>query len=48
MRKEDGAEPASNALAQSLRKLNFPIDRLRTGTPPRLDGTTIDYKDLEI
>ena len=50
MRKpEEGeAEPASNALSQSLRKLDFPIDRLRTGTPPRLDGKTINYEGLEI
>ncbi len=48
MRKEEGTEPASNSLALSLRKLKFPIDRLRTGTPPRLDGSTIDYEGLEI
>jgi tRNA uridine 5-carboxymethylaminomethyl modification enzyme len=48
MRKEEGSEPASNSLAMSLRKLKFPIDRLRTGTPPRLDGSTIDYTGLEI
>jgi tRNA uridine 5-carboxymethylaminomethyl modification enzyme len=48
LRKEEGAEPSSVGLAQSLRRLKFPIDRLRTGTPPRLDGKTINYKDLDI
>lgn len=46
MRKEEGVEKASDGLAHSLRQL-FPIDRLRTGTPPRLDGSTIDYSGLE-
>lgn len=46
MRKEEGVEKASDGLAHSLRQL-FPIDRLRTGTPPRLDGTTIDYSGME-
>jgi len=48
LRNEEGVEPASMGLAASLRRLNFPIDRLRTGTPPRLDGKTIDYTGLEI
>lgn len=39
-------EPASNALATKLR-LKFPVGRMRTGTPPRLDKNTIDYKGLE-
>jgi tRNA uridine 5-carboxymethylaminomethyl modification enzyme len=47
MRNEEGIEPASIGLAESLKKLKFPIDRLRTGTPPRLDGTTIKYEGLE-
>ena len=47
MRNDDGVEPASEGLAHSLRK-RFPIDRLRTGTPPRLDGKTINYEGLEI
>lgn len=41
-------EPASIELAQSLKKLNFPIGRLKTGTPPRLDGRTIDWDAFEV
>lgn len=40
-------DPASNPLAQRLRALPFKVDRLKTGTPPRLDGKTIDYSDLQ-
>eukprot|EP00347_Sterkiella_histriomuscorum_P005065 403358035 len=47
MRNEEGVEQASDGLAYSLRKM-FPIDRLRTGTPPRLDGKTINYEGMEI
>jgi len=48
MRKEDGAEPAQEGLARSLRNHNFPIERLRTGTPPRIDGATIDYTGMSV
>ena len=48
LRHEEGIEPASLGLAASLKRLKFPIDRLRTGTPPRLDGRTIDYRGLEV
>ena len=42
-----GDQP-SNALAARLRELPFRVDRLKTGTPPRLDGRTIDYSQLEV
>ena len=36
-------EPPSTALAQRLREGRFVVDRLKTGTPPRIDGRSIDY-----
>ncbi len=40
-------DSASIALAERLREYPFKVDRLKTGTPPRLDGRTIDYSKLE-
>jgi tRNA uridine 5-carboxymethylaminomethyl modification enzyme len=40
-------DSASIALADRLREMPFRIDRLKTGTPPRIDGRTIDFSKLE-
>ncbi len=39
-------DPASISLAQRLRALPFRVDRLKTGTPPRLATSSIDFSDL--
>ncbi|CAO6130085.1 GidA Flavin-dependent tRNA uridine 5-carboxymethylaminomethyl modification enzyme GidA [Candidatus Pelagibacterales bacterium] len=41
-------EKPTLGLSEQLKKLNFKIGRLKTGTPPRLDGTTINYEELEM
>ena len=41
-------EPASNELSDSLMRIGLELGRLKTGTPARLDGTTIDYDKTEI
>lgn len=40
-------ENAALRLAKQLREANLPMARLKTGTPPRLDGRTIDWASLE-
>ena len=40
-------DPPANALSRRLRELPFQVDRLKTGTPPRIDGNSIDYSVLE-
>ena len=40
-------DAASNRLAKRLREMMFHVERLKTGTPPRIDGRTIDYSKLE-
>lgn len=41
-------EKAATSLSDSLRNLGFNIGRLKTGTPPRIDGNSIDYSMLDI
>ena len=41
-------EKPSTGLSEQLSKFKMKIGRLKTGTPPRLDGNTINYKDLEM
>ena len=40
-------DPPSNRLAARLRELPFTTDRLKTGTPPRIDGRSIDFAQLQ-
>ncbi|MCE9681755.1 tRNA uridine-5-carboxymethylaminomethyl(34) synthesis enzyme MnmG [Halomonas alkalisoli] len=40
-------DPPSNDLARRLRALPFRVDRLKTGTPPRLDAKSVDFSVLE-
>ena len=40
-------EPPSESLSDCLRELGFQVGRLKTGTPPRLDASSIDFSQLE-
>jgi len=40
-------EKPSTGLSEQLEKFKMKLGRLKTGTPPRLDGSTINYKNLE-
>ncbi|MYZ41954.1 tRNA uridine-5-carboxymethylaminomethyl(34) synthesis enzyme MnmG [Schauerella aestuarii] len=40
-------DPPATSLGQRLREMKLPQGRLKTGTPPRIDGRTIDYSVLE-
>ncbi len=39
-------DPPAITLSARLRELNLPVGRLKTGTPPRIDGRSIDYSKL--
>jgi tRNA uridine 5-carboxymethylaminomethyl modification enzyme len=40
-------DPPAIALAARLRELELPVGRLKTGTPPRIDGRTLDYSQMD-
>lgn len=41
-------DPPAIALAARLRELNLPVGRLKTGTPPRIDGRSLDYSQMTV
>lgn len=41
-------EDPSKGLSNTLKRLEFAVGRLKTGTPPRIDGNTIDYSKVEV
>lgn len=40
-------DPAAISLAERLKEIKLPVGRLKTGTPPRLDGRSINYSQLQ-
>jgi len=40
-------DPSASILAQKLKELNLPVGRLKTGTPPRIDGRSVDFTKME-
>lgn len=40
-------DPPARSLAHRLRELKLPVGRLKTGTPPRIDGRTIDFSRMQ-
>jgi tRNA uridine 5-carboxymethylaminomethyl modification enzyme len=40
-------DPAAVTLAYRLRELNLRVGRLKTGTPPRIDGRTVDFSEMQ-
>ena len=40
-------DPPSNTLAARLREMPFPVARLKTGTPPRIDGKSVDFNVMQ-
>jgi tRNA uridine 5-carboxymethylaminomethyl modification enzyme len=50
MEKHEGGragDPAAVTLAARLREIGLPVGRLKTGTPPRIDGRTIDFSRMQ-
>ena len=41
------SEPASKGLSEQLKEIGFEVGRMKTGTPARIDGRTIDFAKLE-
>jgi tRNA uridine 5-carboxymethylaminomethyl modification enzyme len=41
-------EPSAERLSQKLAEKGFEVGRLKTGTPPRINGRTVDWKQLEV
>jgi tRNA uridine 5-carboxymethylaminomethyl modification enzyme len=40
-------DPAAVAIAEQLEDIGFEVDRFKTGTPPRIDGRTVDYERVQ-